>query len=145
MNQIFSRAMPVARAGVDVTITPTQTLGDTTTSPLLELSGPDDIHVRIDGPQTSLTADLIAGVYPAPGSETSPDEYLPHIALNRRTLPWERQGPNPARTVPWLALLVFSEADFTFKSAGQRRKPGTLSVEQTTVTDSPRARRARTS
>ena len=133
MNQVFSSAMPVVRAGAPVTIKPAQTLAPegadpATTSPLLELSGPDAIHVHIDGPQSSLTADLIAGVYPAPGSETSPDEYLPHIAFNRRTLPWEREGPNPARDVPWLALLVFSEADF--KTPTQRRQAATVNVDE---------------
>ncbi len=138
MNQVFSSAMPVVRAGAPVTIKPAQTLAPegadpATTSPLLELSGPDAIHVHIDGPQSSLTADLIAGVYPAPGSETSPDEYLPHIAFNRRTLPWEREGPNPARDVPWLALLVFSEADF--KTPTQRRQAATVNVANTAVAD----------
>lgn len=134
MNQIYSNATPVARAGdPDVEITVGQTLhpnGDTSTS-LLDLTGPDTIHVRIDGPQTSLTADLIAGVYPAPGSEDSPDEFLPHISLNRRTLPWERKGPQAPRAMPWLALLVFSEADL--KSASLRRKAATLNVRTSTV------------
>lgn len=127
MNQVFSRMMPVARAGVPVTITPMQTLdpkdSQAQDSSLLELTGPDTIHVQIDGPQASLTADLIAGVYPAPGSETSPDEFLPHIAFNRRTLPWERQGPQPDREVPWLALLVFSEADFATVTPSVRGGP----------------------
>ncbi|MDA4107834.1 hypothetical protein [Mycolicibacterium holsaticum] len=149
MNQVFSRMMPVARAGVPVTITPMQTLdpkdSQAQDSSLLELTGPDTIHVQIDGPQASLTADLIAGVYPAPGSETSPDEFLPHIAFNRRTLPWERQGPQPDREVPWLALLVFSEADFATVTPsvrggpfrGQPQQAPTVSVDKFAVVDTP--------
>lgn len=139
MNQIYSSAMPIARAGVNVALTPSQTLDpqgseqDPPASQLLDLSGPDSIHVHIDGPQTSLTADLIAGVYPAPGSETSPDEFLPHIAFNRRTLPWERQGPLPARQVPWLALLVFSETEL--KTPALRRQAATISVQTSAVND----------
>jgi hypothetical protein len=147
MNQIFARAMPVARAGVPVTITPTQTLEKDGVK-RLDLSGPDTIHVVVDGPQTSLTADLIAGVYPAPGSETSPDEFLPHIAFNRRTLPWEREGPSPEREMPWLALLVFSEADFTTPQPGRGgpfrgrpREAPTVSVEKAAVADLPESTR----
>jgi hypothetical protein len=48
----------------------------------------------VEGPQLQLTPADVAGVYPAAGSEESPDEFLPHIALERRTLPWERIGIN---------------------------------------------------
>lgn len=130
MSEIYSRMTPVARAGEDVTLTPGQTLNGTD---LLDLTGPKTIHVHIDGPQSSLTADLIAGVYPAPGSETSPDEFLPHIAFNRRTLPWERRGPTAAASMPWLALLVFSEADLNQGSLLMRAP--TLNVTQSAVAD----------
>ncbi len=146
MSQIFSHALPQVRAGdPDVTLSPTQQVAlppppdDSSASAkqLLTQTGPGTVHVRIDGPQTALTADLIAGVYPAPGSETSPDEFLPHVALSRRTLPWERRGPQPAATVPWLALLVFSEAELT--DAAGMRQAATVSVQRRTVASIPDA------
>jgi hypothetical protein len=112
MKQIFANAKPVAKAGTDVALTVGQSLeGDR-----LHVDGPDSVHVRIDGPQTALLADMIAGVYPAPGSEQSPDEFLPHIALTRRTLPWEREGPDNQIDTPWLALMLFSEAELRQES-----------------------------
>ena len=50
--------------------------------------------MTIEGPQVSLNPADIAGVYPAPDSDDSPDEFLPHIAFTRHTLPWERFGPD---------------------------------------------------
>ena len=55
------------------------------------------MQLTIDGPQFKLDPSDISGVYPAPNSEESPDEFLPHVALKRRTLPWERRGPGAER------------------------------------------------
>ena len=92
MKQVFSSCIPLVKAGDAEPITVTQTLDGR-----LKQEGPATVHVRIDGPQTSLLADVVAGVFPAPGSDQSPDEFLPHIAFTRRTLPWERAGPGPRR------------------------------------------------
>lgn len=144
MSQVFSHALPQVRAGdPDATISPTQHVvvppppddPGAAAKELLTQTGAGSVHVHIDGPQTELTADMIAGVYPAPGSETSPDEYLPHVALARRTLPWERQGPQPATTVPWLALLVFSETELT--DAAGMRQAATVSVQRRTISSLP--------
>src|SRR5258705_230610 len=94
-------------------ISVTQTFGDMN---LLSLTGPNAVKIQVSGPQTSLTEADISGVYPAPGSTNSPDEFLPHIALNRRTLPWERKGPN--NTKPWLALLLVKDSELKPASAG---------------------------
>ncbi|MEZ4428546.1 MAG: hypothetical protein R3A51_12770 [Nannocystaceae bacterium] len=72
---------------------------------LLSVSG--SVYVKIVGPRVRLDPADIAGVYPAAGSDSSPDEYLPHVALVRRTLPWERNGPVVDH--PWMALIVLSE------------------------------------
>lgn len=130
MTQIYSRAVPLAKAGTpDVLITPTQVLG----GDRLALSGPGTVHVRIDGPQTVLSADLVAGVYPPPGSQESPDEFLPHIALTRRTLPWERVGPDLSTTsgVPWLMLLVFAEPEL--RTAAQMNQAPAVTVTKQRV------------
>ena len=74
-------------------------------------------------------------MFPAPGSDQSPDEFLPHIAFSRRTLPWEREGPDSAPTTPWLALLLFKESEL--KSAEQRKQAPAVSVTQLTVQNIP--------
>jgi hypothetical protein len=70
------------------------------------------VYVRVDGPHQRLLPDDVAGVYPADGSNNSPEEFLPHIALTRRTLPWDRLGPD-GDDRPWLALLLFAESELT--------------------------------
>ena len=121
MKQVFSSFVPVVKAGDVESITVTQSLDGR-----LAQDGPSTVHVRIDGPQTALLADMIAGVYPAPGSDQSPDEFLPHIAFTRRTLPWERQGPDAASDTPWLALLLFKESEL--RTAEQRKQAPTVAV-----------------
>ena len=141
MNEIFSHAMPAAKSDDPITITPTEafvlpgtatsTIDEVVTKSHLKTTGPDSVHVVADGPRTALTADLIAGVYPAPGSETSPDEFIPHIALTRRTLPWERRGPQGG-IQPWLALIVVSDADLA-NVPGRRALGQSVSVQRKAV------------
>jgi hypothetical protein len=130
MKQVFSSCVPLIKAGNAVPITVTQSLDDR-----LKQDGPATVNVRIDGPQTSLLPDMVAGVYPAPGSDQSPDEFLPHIALSRRTLPWEREGPDPGPKTPWLALLLFKESEL--RSAAQRKQAPAVSVTQLKVQNIP--------
>lgn len=130
MSQIYSSALPLAKAGTpDLVISPHQDLG----GDRLALSGPGKVHVRIDGPQTALSADLVAGVFPPPGSQESPDEFLPHVALTRRTLPWERVGPDMSTTsdTPWLMLLVFAEPEL--RTATEMQQAPAISVTKQTV------------
>jgi hypothetical protein len=107
---VFDSCPPPAPSGTQVTITVTQTLTEPTANvDLLSRTGPDTVTLVIDGPQTQLAPEDIAGCYPAAGSDESPEEFLPHVALRRRTLPWERTGP--ALATPWLALLVLKESE----------------------------------
>ncbi len=106
--QIFSDYVPVADAGTTLTLTPSEPLNDGAAD-LLVIDGPKDVKLKVEGPQLQLTPADIAGVYPAPNSEESPDEFLPHIALERRTLPWERVGPDGKK--PWLALMLLKESE----------------------------------
>ena len=126
MKQVFSSCVPLVRAGDTEPITVSQKLDGR----LLQ-DDPATVHVRIDGPQTSLLADMIAGVYPAPGSDQSPDEFLPHISFTRRTLPWEREGPEPAKTMPWLALLLFKESELL--DSEQRKQAPAVTVKKLNV------------
>jgi len=116
LYQVYSSFTPLIKSGdtaeIDVTevlsttdVTETKATG---TMDLLHTSG-GSVKIVVQGPQTSLTEDDISGVYPAPSSTDSPDNFLPHIALTRRTLPWERRGP--ADNTVWLALLVINAND----------------------------------
>jgi hypothetical protein len=130
MKQVYSSCVPIVKAGDVEPITVWQSLDGR-----LEQDGPSTVHVRIDGPQTFLLPDMIAGVFPAPGSDQTPDEFLPHIAFSRRTLPWEREGPDAADTTPWLALLLFKESEL--RSAEQRKQAPAVSVATLKVEDVP--------
>jgi hypothetical protein len=100
-------------------------------------------YFNIDGPRFTLAATEVSGVFPPRNGHGAFDETIAHIALGRRTLPWERdpQLPPPLRPpgdppppnprpavdpsgavlpgvsiggpVPWLALLVFEEGEYT--------------------------------
>ena len=62
----------------------------------------------ITGPQFALPQGAVAAAFPpANGTGIAPNG-LPHIALSRLTLPWERNaGPNPQKPLtPWLLVLA---------------------------------------
>lgn len=58
-----------------------------------------------------LSPDQIYSVYPPREAVGNYAECLPHIVLNRRTLPWERTLLKEHPDMPWLALLVFDETE----------------------------------
>lgn len=69
----------------------------------------------VGAPRFALNAgEDIYSVYPAAGSMGSYFYCLPHIVLNRKTLPWERTidgsvaGPDQVKP-PWMALLLLDE------------------------------------
>jgi hypothetical protein len=83
---------------------------------------------NIEGPRFALSATEVAGVFPPRNGHGPFQDSLPHIALYRRTLPWERQldpanrigSPTPGPldlpeledVPPWLALLLFEEGEY---------------------------------
>ncbi len=78
------------------------------------------LKFTILGPRYTLDPQLVAAVFPPPGSLGDHSNVLPHIVLNRSTLPWERtairvQGNGSGNAqqdkinLPWLALLLFDE------------------------------------
>jgi hypothetical protein len=69
-----------------------------------------DAYVAVDGPRFVLSSADVASVHPPPGSVGAFGERLPHVALSRRTLPWERRFDDGT---PWLALLVVREEEAT--------------------------------
>ena len=54
-----------------------------------------------------LTANDIYAVFPAAKSLGDHSNVIPHITLQRSTLPWERSCDDSDLDLPWLALLVF--------------------------------------
>jgi hypothetical protein len=86
-------------------------------------------YFDIVGPRFTLTPSLVAGVFPPRNGHGSFQENVPHIALARRTLPWERaldpggligvpthvagDPPPPVGPSPWVALLLFEEGEYT--------------------------------
>ncbi|WP_379389630.1 hypothetical protein [Paenibacillus lentus] len=58
-----------------------------------------------------LPPDQIYSVYPPREAVGDYTNCLPHIVLNRRTLPWEKMLLNSHSNMAWLALLVFDETE----------------------------------
>jgi hypothetical protein len=64
------------------------------------------------GPRFTLSPHDVHAVFPPPGSVGDHAGVLPHVLLERSTLPWERspdhvERPSPAeRLPPWLALII---------------------------------------
>jgi hypothetical protein len=87
-----------------------------------------DAFFNVEGPRFSLSPTEVGGVFPPRNGHGAFSESIPHIALLRRTLPWEREldpqnligtpslipnTPPPQGQVPWLALLLFEEGEYT--------------------------------
>jgi hypothetical protein len=76
------------------------------------------------GPRFALSPADLGGVFPPRNARGPFEGTLPHIAIKRRTLPWERRIDDalqrPANSgfpadypVPWLALLLFQDGEYT--------------------------------
>lgn len=89
---------------------------------------PQQRYFAIDGPRFTLPADLVASVVPPRNGHGGFEDMLPHIALGRKTLPWERDpdlsSPTSASSdppplddlpTPWMALLLFEEGECAIK------------------------------
>jgi hypothetical protein len=86
-------------------------------------------YFNVEGPRFSLTPSLVAAVFPPRNGHGSFQDNVPHIALARRTLPWERgldpggrigvptqkagDPPRPVGPAPWVGLLLFEEGEYT--------------------------------
>lgn len=67
----------------------------------------------VSGPRYSLPPQDVFSVFPPAESIGIFDQFLPHVVLTRRELPWERPvfGIEPATQVPWMALIVVGEGE----------------------------------
>jgi hypothetical protein len=82
----------------------------------LDAAFKNELAFSVAGPRFSLNPSEIYSVYPPKGHVGDFANALPHIVFTRRTLPWERSVHPGQREsgdkLPWMALLVFSAADF---------------------------------
>lgn len=76
----------------------------------------------VGGERFAFPPALVHSVYPPEGSRDDYSGCLPHVALRRDTLPWER--PTDGTDGPWLALVVLSpdQCKLTTISLGQYRQ-----------------------
>lgn len=87
-------------------------------------------YFDVVGPRFRLTPAQVAGAFPPRNGHGDFTTALPHVALYDRTLPWERfidpngktihppQVPNgvtPGGTIPWVALLLFEDGEYTLQ------------------------------
>jgi hypothetical protein len=63
----------------------------------------------VGGERFSIDPAEIAGVFPPDLAEGEYAGVLPHVVLNRRTLPWQRASVASEVTAPWLAVLLFDD------------------------------------
>jgi len=74
---------------------------------------------HVQGDRVSIPPQTIYGIYPPVGSKGNYGTIMPHIMLNRSTLPWERQPDRSlwlqrdteTKDIPWLALLLFHQGE----------------------------------
>ncbi|ROO86104.1 hypothetical protein EDD29_3667 [Actinocorallia herbida] len=64
----------------------------------------------VAGERFALPPALVRAVFPPDGSLGDHANTLPHLVVDRATLPWEREPGGPG-TRPWLVLLVFDGAE----------------------------------
>ncbi|WP_217591180.1 hypothetical protein [Burkholderia sp. GbtcB21] len=85
-------------------------------------------YFNVEGPRFTLAAPEVSGMFPPKNGHGPFDEAIPHVALGRRTLPWERPfsaarasvdgtpvnaGGTP---IPWMALLIFEDGECTIET-----------------------------
>ena len=63
----------------------------------------------VSGPRFVIDPSEIHAEFPPNGTCSQFAEVLPHLVLNKRLLPWERDIPGLSDAVPWLALLVLQK------------------------------------
>jgi hypothetical protein len=108
--------------------TNTQSADGTKTYPIPEAVA----YFDVAGPRFRVTSAEVAGSFPPRNGHGDFTGALPHVALYDRTLPWERLldpnnktihpppiqgGVTPGGTIPWLALLLFQEGEYTLQQS----------------------------
>lgn len=71
-------------------------------------------NIEVTAPRFGMPTTEVHSVFPPHNSVGPFQDSLPHIALKRRTLPWERSGDEVDPDKPWLALVVLSDGEANF-------------------------------
>jgi hypothetical protein len=66
---------------------------------------------KVAGPRFSIDPSDVHVEFPPNASSSQFAEVLPHVVLNKRLLPWERNIKGLSESVPWLTLLAFQEGE----------------------------------
>jgi len=80
-----------------------------------------DAFFDVEGPRFAMSPSEVASVFPPRNGHGAFDSALAHVALGRRTLPWERElgqafvASTDGTPFPWLALVVFEEGEYEIK------------------------------
>ena len=65
----------------------------------------------VAGPRFAIDASEIHAEFPPNGASSQFAQVLPHVVMDKRLLPWERDIPGLPGSVPWLGLLVFQDGE----------------------------------
>src|SRR5262249_61519917 len=65
----------------------------------------------VAGNRFELNGDDIVSVFPAPLANGEFTGVMPLVVLRRQTLPWQRSSVASNESAPWLALLLFEQAE----------------------------------
>lgn len=79
----------------------------------------DETHVAsqvfaVQGPRYALPTEDLSSIFPPNNASGIFNQFLPHVVLGKRELPWERNvfdEDDAATRTPWLALLLFVEGE----------------------------------
>lgn len=76
---------------------------------------PLEVWFKVEGTTGKLLPADVLACYPSEGANDVPINFLCHITLKRKTLPWERHpaGEDHEET-PWLAVLLLAEGEYTW-------------------------------
>jgi hypothetical protein len=108
--ELFDDDVPALAPGA-YRITATLALPNAATDQFGRTYGQD---VVVDSPQFTLPPNMLRSVFPPANANGAFGDVLPFVLLASSTLPWERSAEGdavPATPAPWLALLVFDEAE----------------------------------
>lgn len=67
----------------------------------------------VAGERFTINPQEILAIYPPSNAQSDYSLQPPYIAINRNTLPWERNVEPTDDTTPWLGLLLFTEDELT--------------------------------
>lgn len=79
-----------------------------TTEPFNGVLSPEkSLKIAVQGPRYFLPSPMVQAVFPPREGLGEYDNVIPHVELQRTTLPWERNGVQ--EDTPWVALLLLQE------------------------------------